>query len=185
MSSTVTPVPLGTYGVWLGETTVTAAIAQGIEDHGYGALRLGSANASTGSEIVWVAEAATYVRRLRPGLRRWDRDGTLPAVHRPGSKHRDYRQADLEPFRLEYRRAEAASGEVSVLTTANADIEANLFLREPQKEAHRAVRSTSPGRTIRDPADPGRLWQDRHHGDAALRDRRRPRPGHHTEPDHP
>lgn len=143
MSSTVTPVPLGTYGVWLGETTVTAAIAQ--------AVPCGSEarTASTGSEIVRVAEAAKYVRRLRPGLRRWDRDGTLPAVHRPGSKHRDYRQADLEPFRLEYRRAEDAGGEVSVFTTANADIEANLFLREPQKEAHRAVRSTSPGRTSR------------------------------------
>jgi probable F420-dependent oxidoreductase len=37
------PSPLGTYGVWLGETEVTADIARGLEAHGYGALWLGSA----------------------------------------------------------------------------------------------------------------------------------------------
>ncbi len=90
-----------------------------------------------------VAEAASYVGVSAQTLRRWDRDGTLSAVRRPGSNYRYYRQADLEPFRLQYRRAEeaAASGaESSVFATANADVEANASLREPQREAHRAVR---------------------------------------------
>ncbi|MFC8500980.1 DEAD/DEAH box helicase [Pedococcus sp. NPDC057267] len=92
------------------------------------------------SDFVRVAEAAEYVGVSAQTLRRWDRDGRLPAVRRPGSKHRYYRRADLEPFRLEYRRAEDATSQTSVFTTANADIEANDLLREPQKEAHRAVR---------------------------------------------
>jgi len=97
-----------------------------------------------------VAAAAEYVGVSAQTLRRWDRDGTLPAVRRPGSKHRYYRRAELEPFRLEYRRAEDAAGEVSIFSTANADIEANGLLREPQKDAHRAVRehfaaSNEPG----------------------------------------
>ena len=91
-------------------------------------------------EFIRVAEAAQYVGVSAQTLRRWDRDGRLPAVRRPGSRHRYYRLVDLEPFRLEYRRAESASGQTSVFATANADIEANNLLREPQKEAHRAVR---------------------------------------------
>lgn len=88
-----------------------------------------------------VAEAAEYVGVSAQTLRRWDRDGTLPAIRRPGSSHRYYRLVDLEPFRLEYRRAEDAVDTVSVFMTANADIEANDLLREPQKEAHHAVRN--------------------------------------------
>lgn len=95
---------------------------------------------SAESEFVRVAEAAEYVGVSPQTLRRWDRDGTLPAVRRPGSRHRYYRRVDLEPFRLEYRRAEDASSQTSVFTTANANIEANDLLREPQKEAHRAAR---------------------------------------------
>ncbi|WP_214514822.1 DEAD/DEAH box helicase [Rhodococcus sp. WY5] len=95
-----------------------------------------------------VAEAAAYVGVSAQTLRRWDRDGTLSAVRRPGSNYRYYRQADLEPFRLQYRRAEeaAASGaDSSVFATANADVEANAALREPQREAHRAVREHFSG----------------------------------------
>jgi probable F420-dependent oxidoreductase len=44
MSLSATPVPLGTYGVWLGEAAVTSDIAKGLEKQGYGALWLGSAN---------------------------------------------------------------------------------------------------------------------------------------------
>lgn len=91
-----------------------------------------------------VAEAATYLGVSAQTLRRWDRDGTLPALRRPGSDYRYYRRADLEPFRLEYRRAQEATATgaaSSVFAVANADIEANDALREPQREAHLAVRT--------------------------------------------
>jgi DNA repair protein RadD len=102
------------------------------------------------SEFMRVAAAAEYVGVSPQTLRRWDRDGTLPAVKRPGSAHRYYRRADLEEFRLEYRRAQDAMGKASIFATANADVEANTLLREPQREAHRAVRehfasSSEPG----------------------------------------
>lgn len=101
-------------------------------------------------DFLRVAAAAEYVGVSTQTLRRWDRDGRLPAVRRPGSSHRYYRRADLEQFRLEYRRAQDSAGEVSIFVTANADIEANELLREPQREAHRAVRehfanSSEPG----------------------------------------
>ncbi len=101
-------------------------------------------------DFLRVAAAAEYVGVSAQTLRRWDRDGRLPAVRRPGSSHRYYRRADLEQFRLEYRRAQDSAGEVSIFVTANADIEANELLREPQREAHRAVRehfanSSEPG----------------------------------------
>jgi len=101
-------------------------------------------------EFMRVAAAAEYVGVSAQTLRRWDRDGRLPAVKRPGSNHRYYRQADLEEFRLEYRRAQDSAGAVAIFATANADIEANDLLREPQREAHRAVRehfasSNEPG----------------------------------------
>lgn len=94
-------------------------------------------------EYLLVSDAAQYVGVSAQTLRRWDRDGTLTAVRRPGSRYRYYRRADLEPFRLQYRRAEeaAASGaDRIVFATANANIEANPLLRDPQREAHRAVR---------------------------------------------
>jgi len=98
-----------------------------------------------------VSEAADYVGVSAHTLRRWDRDGRLTAVRRPGSTYRFYLQADLEPFRLVYRRAQEALNEGGeIFTTANANIEANDLLREPQREAHRHVRehfatSTEPG----------------------------------------
>lgn len=92
------------------------------------------------NEFMRVAAAAEYVGVSPQTLRRWDRDGRLPAAKRPGSSHRYYRQADLEEFRLEYRRAQDATGKISIFGTAHADIEANDLLREPQREAHRAVR---------------------------------------------
>lgn len=97
-----------------------------------------------------VGAAADYVGVSPQTLRRWDRDGRLPAVKRPGSSHRYYREADLDEFRLEYRRAQDTAGTVSIFATANADIEGNDLLREPQREAHRAVRehfatSNAPG----------------------------------------
>uniref|UniRef100_UPI003F58073E DEAD/DEAH box helicase n=1 Tax=Mycolicibacterium obuense TaxID=1807 RepID=UPI003F58073E len=94
-------------------------------------------------DFLLVGEAARYVGVSAQTLRRWDRDGTLSAVRRPGSDYRYYRRADLEPFRLQYRRAEEAAAlgaDSIVFVTANADIEANPLLRDPQRDAHRAVR---------------------------------------------
>jgi DNA repair protein RadD len=96
---------------------------------------------SEDEDYLQVGEAADYVGVSAQTLRRWDAAGRLTAVRRPGSSYRYYRRADLEPFRLEYRRAsDAATTDGEVFTTANANIEANSLLREPQRQAHRAVR---------------------------------------------
>lgn len=92
-------------------------------------------------EFLQVGDAAEYIGVSPQTLRRWDRDGRLTAVRRPENSYRYYRRGDLEPFRLEYRRAAEAIHEGGeIFTTANADIEANELLREPQRAAHRAVR---------------------------------------------
>src|SRR6266508_5260449 len=92
-------------------------------------------------EFLQVTEAAEYIGVSPQTLRRWDRDGRLTAVRRPSSGYRYYRRADLEQFRLEYRRAaEAVREGGEIFMTANPNIEANDLLREPQREAHRAVR---------------------------------------------
>jgi excisionase family DNA binding protein len=96
---------------------------------------------SDDEDYLQIGPAAEYIGVSAQTLRRWDRDGRLTAVRRPGSSYRYYQRADLEPFRLEYRRAsEAATTDGEIFTTANADIEANELLREPQRDAHRAVR---------------------------------------------
>ena len=93
------------------------------------------------SDYLPVSEAARYVGVSAQTLRRWDRDGRLRAIRRPENGYRYYRRADLEPLRLEYRRAaEAAQRGGDIFTTANANIEANEQLREPQRGAHQAVR---------------------------------------------
>jgi len=92
-------------------------------------------------EFLQVSEAADFIGVSAQTLRRWDRDGRLTAVRRPGNSYRYYRRSDLEPFRLEYRRAaDAADAGGEIFFTANANIEANDQLREPQREAHRSVR---------------------------------------------
>ena len=93
------------------------------------------------SDYLRVGEAAAYLGVSRQTLRRWDDEGKLVAVRHPGSNYRHYKRADLEPYRLEYQRAEEREHEPGLLfQTANANIEANDLLREPQREAHRAVR---------------------------------------------
>jgi len=89
-----------------------------------------------------LAQAAEYVGVSRDTLRRWDAADKLKPVRRPGSGYRFYRRSDLEPYRLEYRRAElSAVQEDHLFQTLTADIEANAKVREPQQGAHRAVRS--------------------------------------------
>lgn len=94
-----------------------------------------------GSDYLRVGEAAAYLGVSRQTLRRWDDEGKLVALRRPGSNYRYYKRADLEPYRLEYQRAEEREHDSGLLfQTANANIEANELLREPQRDAHRAVR---------------------------------------------
>jgi DNA repair protein RadD len=91
-------------------------------------------------DYLQVGEAAEYIGVSPQTLRRWDRAGRLLAV-RHANGYRYYPRADLEPFRLEYRRAEEATHEGGeIFATANANIEGNELLREPQRDAHRAVR---------------------------------------------
>lgn len=92
------------------------------------------------AEFLQVGEAANYLGVSTQTLRRWDREGKLAAVRRPGSNYRYYRRADLEPFRLEYTRAVGTAEPAQLFQTAIVNIEANDLLREPQKLAHRAVR---------------------------------------------
>lgn len=92
------------------------------------------------AEFIQVGEAAAYVGVSPQTLRRWDREGRLNAVRRPGSKYRFYRRADLEPFRLEYGRAAGDKEPGLLFQSALANIEGNDLLREPQRLAHRAVR---------------------------------------------
>lgn len=95
----------------------------------------------TDGDFLTVDQAANYVGVSAQTLRRWDAAGKLPAVRRPGSSYRFYRRADLEPFRLEFLRAQAEPLPAAQLfKTAPAAIEGNDLLREPQKRAHEAVR---------------------------------------------
>jgi DNA repair protein RadD len=90
-------------------------------------------------EFLRIGEAAAYVGVSPQTLRRWDGEGQLAAVRQPGNSYRYYRRADLEPFRLDYLQAQRTNPG-SLFLTANANVEANQLLREPQREAHRRVR---------------------------------------------
>jgi excisionase family DNA binding protein len=97
-------------------------------------------------EYLRVGDAAEYLGVSRQTLRRWDNEGKLTAVRQPGSNYRYYKRSDLEPFRLQYQRAEDSGHEPGLLfLSANANIESNDLLREPQREAHRAVREHFAG----------------------------------------
>ena len=86
-------------------------------------------------------DAAAYVGVSTQTLRRWDASGKLKPVRHPSSGYRYYKRADLEPFRLEYRRAEMQlEDEEHLFQALTADVEGNQKLREPQRDAHRAVR---------------------------------------------
>ena len=86
-------------------------------------------------------DAAEYIGVSAQTLRRWDTSGKLKPVRHPSSGYRFYKRADLEPFRLEYRRAQMQSADQDHLfQSMTSDVEANQKLREPQRDAHRAVR---------------------------------------------
>lgn len=88
-----------------------------------------------------VKEAAEYLGVSSQTLRRWDAAGKLKPVRHPVSGYRYYRLADLQPFRLEYQRAEMQIvDDDHLFRTLTADIEGNQRLREPQRDAHKAIR---------------------------------------------
>jgi DNA repair protein RadD len=88
-----------------------------------------------------VREAAEYIGVSAQTLRRWDASGKLKPVRHPASGYRYYRRADLEPFRLDYQRAEMQIVDQDhFFQSLKADIEGNEKLREPQQDAHAAVR---------------------------------------------
>lgn len=92
-------------------------------------------------DFLTVSEAAAYLGVSAETLRRWDRNGRLVATRRPGSSRRHYARQDLSAFRLDYARAEMRQQDSpSVFVSAIGDIEGNDRLRDPQKEAHLAVR---------------------------------------------
>lgn len=92
-------------------------------------------------EYLTVKKASEYLEVSPQTLRRWDEEGKLRSVRHPASGYRYYKLSDLEPFRLEYQRAKSKSeGMKELFQTAKYNIEENLRLREPQREAHAAIR---------------------------------------------
>jgi excisionase family DNA binding protein len=92
-------------------------------------------------EFITVAQAAAYINVSAQTLRRWDAEGKLKSIRHPASGYRFYKRSDLEPFRLEYRRAETSTPDVTAFfQTTVANIEANEHLREPQRKAHEKIR---------------------------------------------
>ena len=92
-------------------------------------------------EYLTIKEAAGYLGVSAQTLRRWDAAGKLRPIRHLVSGYRYYRLADLQPFRLEYQRAEMQIAEDELFfRTLTADVEGNQRLREPQRDAHKAVR---------------------------------------------
>jgi len=71
------------------------------------------------SDFVTLADAAAYIGVSKDTLRRWDSSGKLKPVRRPGSGYRFYARSALEPFRLEYRRAEQAAEQTNLFVSPN------------------------------------------------------------------
>ncbi len=90
-------------------------------------------------DYLTIQQAARFLGLSAQTLRRWDAEGKLKSVRHPGNDYRYYKRSDLEPLKLEYRRAEQVNPG-QFFATSVADIETNDRLREPQRDAHRAVR---------------------------------------------
>ena len=92
-------------------------------------------------DFLSLKDAADYIGVSAQTLRRWDAADKLKPVRHPSSGYRFYKRADLEPFRLEYRRAEMQQADDEhFFQTITSDVEGNTKLREPQRDAHKAVR---------------------------------------------
>ncbi|HEY4310916.1 MAG TPA: DEAD/DEAH box helicase family protein [Pirellulales bacterium] len=90
-------------------------------------------------DYLTVQQAARYLGVSAQTLRRWDAEGKLKSVRHPGNDYRYYKQSDLEPLRLDYQRAEQINPG-RFFSSAPVDIDTNQRLREPQRDAHKAVR---------------------------------------------
>lgn len=94
------------------------------------------------NNLFTIGEAADYLGISIQTLRRWDASGKLKSNRHPGSKYRYYRLVDLEPFRTTLLARPDDNANIGQLfQTAPVDIETNVLLREPQKEAHRHTRA--------------------------------------------
>lgn len=97
-------------------------------------------NIARDPDYLTVQQAAKYVGVSAQTLRRWDSEGKVKSVRHPGNDYRYYKRSDLEPLRLPYQRAQQTNPG-AFFGTAVANIETNDRLREPQREAHKAVRT--------------------------------------------
>lgn len=95
----------------------------------------------TFNDFLTIKEAADYLKVSPQTLRRWDDEGKLKPVRHPVNSYRHYKLSDLEPFRLDYQRAQASNTSVvDFFTNVTFNIDENPRLREPQREAHRHIR---------------------------------------------
>ena len=95
----------------------------------------------TTKDFLTIKEAAEFLKMSPQTLRRWDEEGKLKSIRHPLSKYRYYRRSDLEPFRLDYQRAQTDHSEVADFFMATTfDIEENTRLRDPQRESHKQIR---------------------------------------------
>src|SRR5258708_39963233 len=87
-----------------------------------GCIMLNMVDKASDKEYLPVQRAARYIGVSAQTLRRWDAEGKLKSVRHPGNDYRYYKRADLEPLRLEYRRAEQANPGAAVFppTAKNA-----------------------------------------------------------------
>lgn len=96
---------------------------------------------SFNDEYLPIKKAAEYLGVSPQTLRRWDEEGKLRPVRHPASRYRFYKRTELEPFRLQYQRALVSTGDVTkFFQSTSYNIEENQRLREPQREAHTAIR---------------------------------------------
>jgi len=87
-----------------------------------------------------IQRAAKFLGVSQQTLRRWEQEGKLKPVRHPMNKYRYYLRSDLEPLRVEYQQAALLAQSVnSIFVTAPANIFENPKLREPQREAWKAV----------------------------------------------
>lgn len=191
MSNVATPVPLKTYGVWIGETLVTSALARGLEEQGYGALWLGSANGevlagastalqatetlavATGIVNIWTstarATAASYHRleelapgRFLLGIGAGHREANGPQAVKPFQAMNDYLDVlDGEGVPAD-RRVLAALGPRMLRLSAERAAGAHPYLVNP--DYTRSARSTLGGEPLLAPEHKVALVTDREDG---------------------
>jgi probable F420-dependent oxidoreductase len=191
MSSLATPVSLTAYGVWLRESSVTSTIARELEEQGYGALWLGSANgevlegarialaatrtlaAATGIVNIWTSDArataSSYHRleelapgRFLLGIGAGHREANGPQAIRPLQAMNDYLDIlDGEGVPAD-RRVLAALGPRMLRLSADRAAGAHPYLVNPAYT--RSARSILGDRPLLAPEHKVALVNDRAEG---------------------